>query len=194
MGLHAPRARTVIIPLLALAALVAGCGSSTPSGSAVAHIGTTTTATTTADTGGLPGGGVASRYQQLLRFSQCMRTHGEPNFPDPVESGQGVGLQLKNINANSPQFQAAQKACASFAPPGLAAGGSPAKVREELDAFAACMRSHGEPNFPDPTISSSSGPGGRKVRVQIGPGLKPNSPQFAKATQECRSMLPGGTP
>jgi hypothetical protein len=197
MGLHATGPRTVIIPLLAVGALVvAGCGSSNPSGSTVAHIGSTTTATTTADTGGPLGGGLASHYQQLVRFAECMRAHGEPDFPDPVQSGNGVQLRLNNnVDPRSPQFQAAQKACASYAPPGIAAGGSPAKLREELDAFAACMRSHGEPNFPDPKVSSSSAPGGRnKVAVQIGgPGINPRSPQYAKAQQACRSFLQGSS-
>ncbi len=193
MGTHAARPRTLIIPLLALAALVTACGSSNPSGSTVAHIGAAKpTATTTADTGGLAGGGIASHYRQLIRFAQCMRAHGEPNFPDPQESAHGVILALKNVDANSPQFKAAQKACASLAPPGIAAGGSPAKTREQLDAFAACMRAHGEPNFPDPEFSSH-GSGG-SVRIHLGPGVNPNSPQFAKAQQACRSTLPGGTP
>ena len=196
MGLRSARAPTLIIPLLALAVLVAGCGGTSPSGSTVAHIGSTTTATTaTADTGGLPGGGVGPHFDQLLRFSECMRAHGEPTFPDPVQHGNGVGLQLKGINPNSPQFQAAQKACAAYAPPGIAAGGSPAKLREELDVFAACMRSHGVRNYPDPQVSTHSGPGGRGVSVKIGgPGLNTNSPQFAKAQQACRSQLPGGSP
>jgi hypothetical protein len=194
MGLRNNRPRALIIPLLALVALVAGCGSGGPSGSTVAHIGAASTTTTTADTGGLFGGGVGSHFQQLVRFSECMRAHGEPDFPDPVQHGNGVGLQLKDINPNSPQFQAAQKACAAYAPPGIAAGGSPAKLREELDVFAACMRSHGVPNFPDPQVSTHSGPGGRGVSVRIGgPGLNTNSPQFAKAQQACRSQLPGGS-
>jgi hypothetical protein len=197
MGLHAAGPRTVIIPLLAVGALVvAGCGGSNPSGSTVAHIGSTTTAATTADTGGLLGGGEAAHFQQLVRFSECMRAHGEPNFPDPVRNGNGIGLRLSNnVNPNTPQFKDAQRACAAYAPPGLAAGGSPAKIQQQLDVFAACMRSHGVPNFPDPQVSSSSGPGGgRKFKVRIGgPGLNPNSPQFAKAQQECRSALPGSS-
>ncbi len=193
MGLHAPRPLPAIVALIALAALVAGCGSNSPSGSTVAHIGSTTTATTTtADPAGPLGGGVASHFQQLLRFSQCMRAHGEPNFPDPQQRGNSVGLEIKNVDPNSPQFRAAQTACASLAPAGIAAGGSPAKTRQELDAFAACMRSHGEPNFPDPQFSKTAH--GGRVAVRLGAGVNPNSPQFAKAQQACRSVLPGGSP
>lgn len=195
MRLRSARARTLIIPLLAAGAFVAaGCGSSNPSGSTVAHIGSTTTATTTADTGGLLGGSRTADYQHLVRFAECMRAHGEPGV-DVKNNGQGIGLTLGHgVDPNSPQFQVAQKACAAYAPPGIAAGGNPTKLREELDAFAACMRSHGVPNFPDPKFSTSSSGGHNKVSVQIGgPGLNHNSPQFQRAQQACRSTLTGSS-
>ena len=58
-------------------------------------------------------------------------------------------------------------------------------------AYARCMRSHGVPDFPDPTAS----PGGGVVfQVNGGPGsdLDHNNPTFQAADQECRSLLPGG--
>jgi hypothetical protein len=55
------------------------------------------------------------------------------------------------------------------------------------------MRSHGEPNFPDP----KTGRGGT-FQISIPPGIDPNSPQFQAAQQACRSVSPlpsgGGTP
>jgi hypothetical protein len=83
----------------------------------------------------LPEGGVPSPAQQAkaqegaLKFSQCMRTHGVPNFPDPIVSGGGVRLKLKAGGANgidpeSPRFMAAQKTCQSIAP-GLGVKGGP---------------------------------------------------------------------
>jgi hypothetical protein len=49
---------------------------------------------------------------QLLKLARCMRANGVTNFPDPTTDGGGVGLRLgANIDSNSPQFQAAQKAC-----------------------------------------------------------------------------------
>jgi hypothetical protein len=50
--------------------------------------------------------------KQLLQLSRCMRANGVTNFPDPTTHGGGVGLRLGgDIDTNSPQFQAAQKAC-----------------------------------------------------------------------------------
>jgi hypothetical protein len=67
----------------------------------------------------LPGGGrprplSATRRQQMLAFSQCMRAHGISGFPDPTFGGGGAQLRLgsqSGINPQSPAFQAAQKAC-----------------------------------------------------------------------------------
>jgi len=55
---------------------------------------------------------------QALRYSACLRTHGFPQFPDPVfkTSGGGIGVEFKvgppmGIDTHSPQFQAAAQAC-----------------------------------------------------------------------------------
>lgn len=67
----------------------------------------------------------ARLQEQALKFSQCMRTHGVPNFPDPQfsSSGAGIGIRIggkqggpSRIDPSSPQFQAAQKACQSIMP------------------------------------------------------------------------------
>lgn len=68
----------------------------------------------------------AKLQEKALQFSQCMRTHGVPDFPDPEfhsgSGGVGVGIRIggkggpSRIDPNSPQFQAAQKACQSIMP------------------------------------------------------------------------------
>jgi hypothetical protein len=84
----------------------------------------------------LPNGGaptsaqVAKMQESALKLSQCMRTHGVPNFPDPIVSGGGIRLSLKAGGANgidpeSPRFRAAQKACQSLAPGGKDGPGPP---------------------------------------------------------------------
>jgi len=70
-------------------------------------------------------------YARLLRYSQCMRSHGVPSYPDPTKgSGGGVSLSIgggphSGLDPNSPIFQHAQQACSKLpgAPPGLAGGG-----------------------------------------------------------------------
>jgi len=71
--------------------------------------------------GRLPPGGIASIRAKGLKFAQCMRTHGVPNFPDPqIQSGPGGGVGVRiggpgsGLDPSSPAFQSAQKACGSL--------------------------------------------------------------------------------
>jgi hypothetical protein len=64
-------------------------------------------------------------------------------------------------------------------------GGSspdPQSQAAALLKFAACMRSNGLPNFPDPINGFLSPP----------PGVSPTSPQFQSAAQKCQSLMPNG--
>jgi hypothetical protein len=70
---------------------------------------------------------------------------------------------------------------------GAASGGrSPASAQAGIK-FAACMRSHGVPNFPDPS-------GGGGIHIAAGSGINPFSPAFKAAQASCRKLLPGGGP
>lgn len=54
-------------------------------------------------------------------------------------------------------------------------------------AYSRCMRTHGVPNFPDPTVRSGGGFG-----FSFPQGVDPRSPQFQAADRACKSQLPGG--
>ncbi len=70
--------------------------------------------------------------------------------------------------------------------------GSPSKSASNPAAagisFSSCMRSHGVPNFPDPTTSS----GGSHVSIKSSSGINPASPAFLAAQKACGQRLPGG--
>jgi hypothetical protein len=69
----------------------------------------------------------AQVQQQLVKFAQCMRSHGV-NVPDPTfNSGGGFGFRqaFNSVDRNSPAFQTAQKACASLRPRFGPGGGGP---------------------------------------------------------------------
>jgi hypothetical protein len=70
------------------------------------------------DDGGPPTAAqTAAETAKLLKYAECMRAHGEPNFPDPIVSGTAFGFRLVNgVDPNSPQFKAANKACQSLGP------------------------------------------------------------------------------
>jgi hypothetical protein len=72
----------------------------------------------------------------------------------------------------------------------IAACGSSSKpsnstAHDAFLSFSKCMRSHGVPNFPDPS------PGGG---IQLSSGLNAFSPAFKAAQSSCRRLLPGGGP
>jgi hypothetical protein len=196
------------------ALLLAACGGA-PSDAAVAHLGTTTTQAPKThgsdprrvSSSGPSGGGAGSsgssggggqqfamaggNQGQMLAYSQCMQTHGVPNFPEP--NSQGV-VQGSGVNPSSPGFQKASKTCRHLLPN----GGQPtpaqqAQAMAQALKFSECMRAHGLSDFPDP----QSGPGGGiAIRIRAGQGqgssdLNPQSPQFQAAQKACQNIMGG---
>ena len=195
--------------VVAVGLFAAGCGGGKPRAS-VASLGSTTTTTTTpagagsgGETSGAPGsppnassgsgGGFAlsggGGVEELTKFAGCMRQNGVPNFPDPNAQGQISFSSANGVDPSSAQFQQAQQACQKLLPNrGQPSPAQQAQARTQVLAFSACMRSHGVPNFPDPQFGS----GGRvSIKVSLGAGLDPRSPQFQAAQQACQKDLPG---
>jgi hypothetical protein len=133
----------------------------------------------------------ASRAQEL-RYAQCIRANGEPNFPDPNSQGAFSFGSAQGIDPSSTQFQAAQQKCSQDLPH---QSFTPARQQQDyarLLKYSQCMRSHGVPSYPDPTKGSG---GGVSLSIGGGPhsGLDPSSPIFQRAQQAC-SKLPGAPP
>jgi hypothetical protein len=169
---HRPRVGLIGLALLGLGLLAAACGGG-GTGPGVAK--SPSTSSTTASSSSK-----SAAYQSALAFTVCMRSHGEPNFPDPNASG---GFNNITGNPNDPQMHAAQQACSSLLPNGgnqTSGGNSTPSQLTQLLNYAKCMRSHGVLNFPDPT---SKGLGSLN-------GIDMNSPQFNTASQACQSLLP----
>jgi hypothetical protein len=127
----------------------------------------------------------------FLAFSQCMRSHGVPNFPDP-QAGGGIRIAPNSgVNPLSPAMQAAQKQCGKLLPGGGPGHANPNEEPQMLK-LAECMRSHGQNNFPDPTVASGPPPSGRTITIvingyafKLGTGLNPMSPAFQSAMRAC---------
>jgi hypothetical protein len=49
-----------------------------------------------------------------LKFANCMRSRGVPNFPDPKYFNGGQQVYFPGINPSAPAFQTAAKACGGF--------------------------------------------------------------------------------
>jgi hypothetical protein len=172
------RARTAaaITAAAALALLTAACGSPSSTGSG----------------GSLNASAAASSppasVSPALAFTQCVRTHGVPNYPDPDSSGTIPKETSQQLGVSDSRYQAAQSACQHLLPN----GGQPTNAQTAADQrnavrFAGCMRSDGVPNWPDPINDDG------RVRFNVFDGsvrgLDPNSPQVMAAVHKCQSLL-----
>jgi hypothetical protein len=173
--------------LLGLACAVAAC-SSDPSSPGVASAGSGTPTTTASNNA--PSGSTNQKQEaDQLAYSECMRSHGVSNFPDPNAQGQ-TQIQSNGpsgINPSSPTFKAASNACQSkLGPPPTKA--QQAQALHNALKMSQCMRNHGITDFPDPQSS-----GGRiSMSIHGGPGgdLNPNDPLFAAAQKACMPNAP----
>jgi hypothetical protein len=114
-----------------------------------------------------------------------MRSHGIADFPDPTAgpNGQGGGFRItagpgSDLDPNSPRYETANRACQELLPYGGALPAPTAIQMAEYTRFAACVRQHGFPSFPDPN--------GQGVFVLH--NLDLSSAQFQSAQKTCRSL------
>ena len=180
------RAGLVVATLLGTGVLVAACGGG-PSGHAVASLGTTTT---TAGPSAARGGMTTTPSNSALVFVNCMRTHGEPDMPEPVVEGRSVHITITpGLDPSSPQFTAANNACKHLLPDNGVPSGTitPADQADYLKA-ATCMRSHGVPNFPDPVFENGS------VTFTVRTPIDTSSSQYESALATCQKLIPAGLP
>lgn len=148
------RRRWLAAVALLTAGLLAGCGGSS------------------GDDAGASRGSASG--DSAVRFAECMRENGVPDFPDPVDGR----ITMSSAQAGSAAMRAAQEACQELAPHGRA---NP-RMQEQLLAFCQCMRDNGVPDFPDP-----EGPG----RLLVPRTIDTQSPQFEQARQACQDTLRG---
>jgi len=179
-----------LLGLVAIGVLGAGlpaCGGGPPP--AVASLGSTTT------TSAGPGPGTAKpSLAQATSFATCMRSHGVPGFPDPTPGpGGGFGFEVgpnQQGGTTQSQMQAAQKACRHLLPDNGVPGKLSSAQQQEFLEYAACIRTHGFPDFSDPDFSG----GGVRVQVPRDAGNPQSglSPRFQAAQQASKAKLPGG--
>jgi len=129
-----------------------------------------------ASTAGSSGAG-QGRLAQALAFAHCMRSHGAPNYPDPNSSGVFMVNPSNSSSFDAPQ--SARTACVHLLPrkgKPLTPAQQAQQQRKSL-AFAACMRRHGFPKFPDDWSGN--------IGQLISAGIDPHSPQLSAALTTC---------
>jgi hypothetical protein len=155
---------------LALVALIsAGCGSNAPSESG------------TASSTGTGGKQNATAQDKLVKFAECIRAHGVPDFPDANAKGDFE----YGVSVTPAVWTKAVDACKSLQPPGSLSSKRTPKQQTAGLRIAECIRKNGVKDFPDPVngeplintykIPSSNRPGGMTI--------------LNAAIQKCRSLM-----
>jgi len=181
------------VALVGICVLAAGCGSGS-SGPSVASVGKT--AATTTGPSASQSGSKANPTISALGYVSCMRTHGEPNMPEPTIKGRSANIVVgsgSGVDPNSPQFTTANNACKHLLPDnGIAAGGPTITPADRADYLkgAACMRSNGFPQFPDPVFANNTVTFPYNSRSPI----DTNSSQYKSAVTTCEKLIPTGLP
>lgn len=166
-----------------VALLAAGCGSGSP----------TPPTTTTNSASSVGPKDIASA---AYHYAACMRNHGVSNFPDPRVStsngGTKVAMVVPSSIGSSPNFNAAQTACRSILPEpsksDLAQQAHDQLVhKQDLLAFARCLRDRGVRGFPDPNAQ-----GGFTVQEVQSAGIDLTAPSVRAAALACVPASNGG--
>jgi hypothetical protein len=141
-------------------------------------------------------GSAANPTSQALAFSECMRAHGVPDFPDPQTTGAGVGFHFgpnSGVKFQAPAFRSAQTSCKHLLPGGGAPSGQPSRqAMAQLLQVSECMRAHGVSGFPDPTTRPPSPSAGNSAVLDrsgavlaVPSSINPQSSAFQEAAKAC---------
>ena len=152
---------------------------------------------------GTPSAGGTAGSPSAVAYSHCMRSHGVPGFPDPASNGAIPKTSAQEFGVSDSRFQAALSACQHLLPAATSSrqqaqqcmqvGVCPqALVQRMLTAdrsFARCMRSHGVPGWPDPTLDAE----GRPVFNLVPAGIShhaTHSPPISTKLAACGRLAP----
>jgi hypothetical protein len=157
--------------LIGCAALIAGCGSTSPPPSAPSA--------------------ALNPDQAAFAYARCMRAHGVSDFPDPqvttTPGSTAIRQALPASAAASPAFKTAQAACARLQPGrGSGGPGGSGPGKQMLLAFARCLRAHGLVDFPDPNAQ-----GRLTLEMISAAGVDVRASSFLTAGRACIGVTHG---
>jgi hypothetical protein len=146
------------------------------------------------------GSGGAPSSPSAVAYSACMRSHGVPNFPDPGSGGAVPKADPQQLGVGAVQLKSAQQACQQLIP---AVGDTAEQQGEEkcaeagdcsqavvqtwmtgLRTLAQCLRTHGEPSWPDPVLTAAGLPHFNYDQA----GIDHHSSQVLAKVQQCMQL------
>jgi hypothetical protein len=174
-----------VVAVAACALLATGCGGGGSPGVASVASSTSTAATTTqTGTTTTHTGTIASAFA----FARCMRAHGIPGWPDPNSQGVFDKSKLRPLGLNVARVRALEDGPCNIPLPSPQGYTITAADRADYLRAAACMRSHGFAEFPDPTFPDNN------VTLHIPSSINTNSAKFKSAATTCTKLIRPGLP
>ena len=173
------RSAALLAALVALGLGLAACGG----GSSNASSNSASLAISGCSPSGCSSPGASAAAEAMaVKFSGCMRSHGVSDFPDPTVGTNGLPSfgPTDNVKAGRRCSTRLNRPARGTCPASRRA--RPPKRRRPIAAalrYAACMRSNGVPNFPDPN-------GQGLIQINATGTLEPSSPAFQKAGRPAR--------
>ena len=128
-----------------------------------------------------------------------MRSSGVPDYPDPPSGGGIPKGSAQQFGVSDSRYQAAENNCQHLLPVSYSHQLPASEVPLLLSGmreFSQCMRSHGVPNWPDPTVDSEGRPG-FELSSHGFTRSEAHSPQLGAKEAECQHVMPaalGGIP
>lgn len=146
----------------------------------------------------------STRSPSAVAYSVCVRSHGVARFPDPGSAGQIPKGDAQQLGVSPSRLEAAERACVQLIPP----TGDSAEQQQEtqcamaddcsqtvvqkwmsgLWTLAQCLRSHGEPSWPDPVISSAGRNQGLPHFNYEQADIDHHSPQVLAKVDQCMGL------
>ncbi|WP_344594264.1 hypothetical protein [Actinomadura vinacea] len=117
---------------------------------------------------------------RMQKFSQCMQKHGI-DVPDKPRSGKEGEMEVPNIKGSSAKLDAANAACAKYAPQQDATEDLSQADQDRAVRKAECLRKQGI-NAKDPE------PGTERISVEEAPGATPE--KLVAAYTACNKQTP----
>jgi hypothetical protein len=142
---------------------LAGCGSGTASSGSSAD-----------QAGGTPD-------DSTMAIVTCYRAHGDPSFPDPVYDPSDGRWHFAVSPGSAPA--STQQACRHLFPTANASPPVPQAQFQQLVRLAQCIRTHGQPIWPDPDPDGS---------YPLPPPLQQKTPATVTALNACKQYVPSG--
>jgi hypothetical protein len=118
-----------LLATVAAALILAGCGTSTATGAPRAE-------------------NPNSPSADIAQMVACFRAHGMPNWPDPNYDPRDGRWHLDG----PPLKDETRRACAAVIPHATPPSPVPSAQFHDLLRYAQCLRAHGVPSWPDPTV------------------------------------------